>query len=217
MFTTPAVVLAECLYRVRSSSKSYGGRIDDISMYGQDNNPTTWRLAAMNLSIRRVVANLSNEPADTFARDQFPDLRFDYIMADPHFNDDTWGGEKYENDPRWKYGRPPVNNANYAWLQHVLSKLQPAGQAGVVLANGSMSANEKGQRLIREAMVRDDVVEVMIALPSQLSLNTQIPVCLWFLTNDKVENGRDRRSEVLFIDACKFRNNGNEISQNFYR
>lgn len=181
--------------------KSHGGRIDDISIYGQESNPTTWRLAAMNLAIRGFAADLGKEHADTFARDQFPDLKFDYILANPPFNVSDWGGEKYEDDPRWKFGRPPVGNANYAWLQHMLWKLRPGGQAGVVLANGSMSSNTGGEGQIREAMVCGDVVEVMIALPGQLFFNTQIPVCLWFLTNDKTANGRDRRGETLFIDA----------------
>ena len=181
--------------------QSHGGRIDDISIYGQESNPTTWRLAAMNLAIRGFAADLGKEPADTFARDQFPDLKFDYIMANPPFNISDWGGEKYEDDPRWRYGRPPAGNANFAWLQHMLWKLRPGGQAGVVLANGSMSSNAGGEGQIREAMIRGDVVEVMVALPGQLFLNTQIPVCLWFLTNDKTQNGRDRRGETLFIDA----------------
>ena len=181
--------------------KAHGGRVDDISIYGQESNPTTWRLAAMNLAIRGFSADLGKEPADTFGRDQFPDLKFDYIMANPPFNISDWGGEKYESDPRWTFGRPPVGNANYAWLQHMLWKLRPGGQAGVVLANGSMSSNTGGEGQIREAMVRGDVVEVMVALPGQLFLNTQIPVCLWFLTNDKTMKGRDRRGETLFIDA----------------
>ena len=181
--------------------KAHGGRVDDISIYGQESNPTTWRLAAMNLAIRGFAADLGKEPGDTFGRDQFPDLKFDYIMANPPFNISDWGGEKYESDPRWQFGRPPVGNANYAWLQHMLWKLRPGGQAGVVLANGSMSSNTGGEGQIREAMVRGDVIEVMVALPGQLFLNTQIPVCLWFLTNDKTMNGRDRRGETLFIDA----------------
>lgn len=181
--------------------EAHGGRRDDISIYGQESNPTTWRLAAMNLAIRGFAADLGQEPADTFARDQFPDQKFDYILANPPFNVSDWGGEKYESDPRWVYGRPPVGNANYAWLQHILWKLRPGGEAGVVLANGSMSSNQSGEGQIREAMVRADVVEVMVALPGQLFLNTGIPVCLWFLTNDKTARGRDRRGETLFIDA----------------
>jgi type I restriction enzyme M protein len=181
--------------------QAHGGKRDDASIYGQESNPTTWRLAAMNLAIRGFAADLGQEPADTFARDQFPDQKFDYILANPPFNISDWGGEKYERDPRWVYGRPPVGNANYAWLQHMLWKLRPGGEAGVVLANGSMSSNQSGEGQIREAMVRGDVVEVMVALPGQLFLNTQIPVCLWFLTNDKTQRGRDRRGETLFIDA----------------
>jgi type I restriction enzyme M protein len=176
--------------------QAHGGKRDDASIYGQESNPTTWRLAAMNLAIRGFAADLGQEPADTFARDQFPDQKFDYILANPPFNISDWGGEKYESDPRWVYGRPPVGNANYAWLQHMLWKLRPGGEAGVVLANGSMSSNQSGEGQIREAMVRGDVVEVMVALPGQLFLNTQIPVCLWFLTNDKIQRGRDRRSSV---------------------
>jgi len=181
--------------------KSHGGRVDDISIYGQESNPTTWRLAAMNLAIRGFSADLGKEPADTFAKDQFPDLKFDYIMANPPFNISDWGGEKYENDPRWKYGRPPVGNANYAWLQHMLWKLKPGGQAGVVLANGSMTSNTGGEGQIREAMIRGDVVEVMITFSGNLFLNTDVPCCIWFFTNDKTKNGRDRRGETLFINA----------------
>ena len=181
--------------------QAHGGKRDDASIYGQESNPTTWRLAAMNLAIRGFAADLGQEPADTFARDQFPDQKFDYILANPPFNISDWGGEKYESDPRWVYGRPPVGNANYAWLQHMLWKLRPGGEAGVVLANGSMSSNQSGEGQIREAMVRGDVVEAMVSLPGQLFLNTPIPVCLWFLTNDKTQRGRDRRGETLFIDA----------------
>ena len=180
---------------------SHGGRRDDISIYGQESNPTTWRLATMNLAIRGFAADLGQEPADTFARDQHPHQKFDTILANPPFNISDWGGEKYDSDPRWVYGRPPAGNANFAWLQHMLWKLRPGGAAGVVLANGSMSSNTSGEGQIREAMVRGDVVEAMVALPGQLFLNTQIPVCLWFLTNDKTRHGRDRSRETLFIDA----------------
>lgn len=181
--------------------KAHGGRVDDISIYGQESNPTTWRLAAMNLAIRGFAADLGQEPGDTFANDQFPDLKFDYVLANPPFNVSDWDGEKYEGDKRWSFGRPPAGNANYAWLQHILWKLRPGGTAGVVLANGSMSSNTGGEGEIREAMVKGDAVEVMVALPGQLFFNTQIPVCLWFLTNDKTAHGRDRRGETLFIDA----------------
>ena len=184
--------------------KAHGGAVNDISIYGQESNPTTWRLAAMNLAIRGLAANLGKEPSDTFAQDQFPDQKFNYIMANPPFNDKQWGGEKYESDPRWIFGIPRVNNANFAWLQHIFWKLSPGGMAGVVLANGSMSGNTGSDGKIRAAMVRSDVVEVMIALPKQLFLNTQIPVCLWFMTNDKTQNGRDRLGKTLFIDAQQF-------------
>ena len=181
--------------------KSHGGKIDDVSIYGQESNPTTWRLAAMNLAIRGFSVDLGKSHGDTFANDQFPDLKFDYIMANPPFNISEWGGEKYENDVRWKYGRPSAGNANYAWLQHMLWKLKAGGQAGIVLANGSMNSNTSGEGEIREKMIKGDVVEIMISLPDKLFLNTQIPCCLWFLTNDKTKNGRDRRNETLFIDA----------------
>lgn len=181
--------------------KSHGGKVDDISIYGQESNPTTWRLAAMNLAIRGLSADLGKSNGDTFGNDQFPDLKFDYILANPHFNDSDWGGEKYKDDPRWKYGIPPVGNANYAWLQHILWKLAPGGQAGVILSNGSMASNTSGEGDIRKAMIKGDVVEIMIALPGQLFFNTTVPCCLWFLTNDKTQNGRDRKNETLFLDA----------------
>tara|TARA_X000000950_G_scaffold153504_1_gene188492 strand:- start:313 stop:1881 length:1569 start_codon:yes stop_codon:yes gene_type:complete len=183
--------------------KSHGGKIDDISIYGQESNPTTWKLAAMNLAIRGLSADLGKTHAGTFSNDQFSDLKFDFVMANPPFNDSDWDGEKYENDVRWKLGRPPLGNANYAWLQHILWKLKPGGQAGIVLANGSMSSSTGGEDLIRQNMVNNDLVEVMIALSGQLFLNTQIPCCLWFLTNDKNKNGIDRRKKTLFIDARK--------------
>ena len=193
--------------------ESHGGQRDDISIYGQESNPTTWRLAAMNLAIRGFAADLGQEPADTFARDQHPDHKFDYILANPPFNISDWGGEKYDNDVRWVYGRPPTGNANYAWLQHMLWKLRPGGEAGVVLANGSMSSNQSGEGQIREAMVRGDVVEAMVALPGQLFLNTSIPVCLWFLTNDKTRRGRDRQGETLFIDARRMGTMTNRVER----
>ena len=181
--------------------KAHGGRVDDISIYGQESNPTTWRLAAMNLAIRGFSADLGKEPEDTFARDQFPHVKFDYIMANPPFNISDWGGKKYQSDPRWQFGVPSPSNANYAWLQHMLWKLRPGGQAGVVLANGSMSSNQNNEGQIREAMIRGDVVEVMIIFSGKLFLNTDVPCCIWFLTNDKTANGRDRRGEILFINA----------------
>lgn len=190
--------------------ESHGGKADDISIYGQEANPTTWRLVAMNLAIRGFAADLGKEPADTFHRDQHPDLRADYVLANPPFNISDWGGERLADDRRWAYGVPPAGNANYAWLQHILHHLSPRGQAGVVLANGSMSSSQNGEGEIRRAMVEAGVVDVMVALPPQLFFNTQIPACLWFLAKDKsgtpVPGGkpsRDRRGEVLFIDARK--------------
>lgn len=189
---------------------AHGGRADDISIYGQEANPTTWRLVAMNLAIRGFAADLGREPADTFHRDQHPDLRADYVLANPPFNISDWGGERLAEDKRWAFGTPPAGNANYAWLQHILHHLSPRGQAGVVLANGSMSSNQSNEGTIRRAMVEADVVDVMVALPPQLFFNTQIPACLWFLAKDKsgapapgAKHGRDRRGEVLFIDARK--------------
>jgi len=183
--------------------EAHGGKREDISIFGQEANPTTWRLVAMNLAIRGMGANLGKEPADTFHRDQHSTERFDYILANPPFNISDWGGEKLANDPRWVYGTPPSGNANYAWLQHILHHLKPTGTAGVVLANGSMSSNQSNEGNIRRAMVEGDVVEVMIALPPQLFFNTQIPACLWFLAKDKSKNGRNRKGEFLFIDARK--------------
>lgn len=183
--------------------ESHGGKAGDISIYGQEANPTTWRLVAMNLAIRGMAANLGKEPADTFSRNQHTDQRFDYILANPPFNISDWGGDKLESDPRWLYGAPPSGNANYAWLQHILWHLKPSGSAGVVLANGSMSSNQNNEGTIRRAMVEGDAVEVMVALPPNLFFNTAIPACLWFLSKDKTKNGRNRKGEVLFIDARK--------------
>ena len=171
-----------------------------MSIYGQEANPTTWRLAAMNLAIRGIDFNLGREPGDTFTRDQHPDLRADFILANPSFNISDWWHGSLEGDPRWVYGDPPQGNANYAWLQHMLHHLKPTGRAGIVLANGSMSSSQNNEGQIRGAMVDADVVEVMIALPGQLFFNTQIPACLWFLVKQKPVN---RKGEVLFIDARK--------------
>jgi type I restriction enzyme M protein len=178
--------------------EAHGGKLGDVSIYGQESNPTTWRLAAMNLAIRGIDFNLGKEPADTFIRDQHPDLRADFILANPPFNISDWWHGSLEGDPRWVYGDPPKGNANYAWLQHMLHHLKPTGRAGIVLANGSMGSSQNNEGHIRTAMVEADVVEVMIALPGQLFFNTQIPACLWFLTKQK-----KRKGEVLFIDARK--------------
>ena len=179
--------------------EAHGGKLGDVSIYGQESNPTTWRLAAMNLAIRGIDFNLGREPADTFTRNQHPDLRADFILANPPFNISDWWHGSLEGDPRWAFGDPPAGNANYAWLQHMLYHLRPTGRAGIVLANGSMSSSQNNEGTIRAAMVEADVVEVMIALPGQLFFNTQIPACLWFLTKQK----STRQGEVLFIDARK--------------
>ena len=179
--------------------EAHGGKLGDVSIYGQESNPTTWRLAAMNLAIRGIDFNLGKEPADTFVRNQHPDLRADFVLANPPFNISDWWHGSLEGDPRWVYGTPPQGNANYAWLQHMLYHLKPTGRAGIVLANGSMSSSQNSEGDIRRTMVDADKVEVMIALPSQLFFNTQIPACLWFLVKEK----RTRQGEVLFIDARK--------------
>ena len=179
--------------------EAHGGKIGDVSIYGQESNPTTWRLAAMNLAIRGIDFNLGREPGDTFTRNQHPDLRADFILANPPFNISDWWHGALEGDPRWEFGTPPQGNANYAWLQHMLYHLKPSGCAGIVLANGSMSSSQNSEGDIRRAMVEGDVVEVMVALPGQLFFNTQIPACLWFLAKQKTT----RKGEVLFIDARK--------------
>jgi type I restriction enzyme M protein len=190
--------------------EAHGGKIGDVSVYGQESNPTTWRLAAMNLAIRGIDFNLGREPADTFIKNQHADLRADFILANPPFNISEWWHGSLEGDPRWVYGTPPQGNANYAWLQHMLYHLKPNGRAGIVLANGSMSSSQNSEGDIRRAMVDADVVEVMIALPGQLFFNTQIPACLWFLRKPPSPSGRGtegegktRKGEVLFIDARK--------------
>lgn len=180
--------------------EAHGGKLGDVSIYGQEANPTTWRLAAMNLAIRGIDFNLGREPGDTFTRNQHPDLRADFILANPPFNISDWWHGSLEGDPRWVYGDPPQGNANYAWLQHMLHHLKPAGRAGIVLANGSMSSSQNSEGQIRAAMVDADVVEVMVALPGQLFFNTQIPACLWFLVKQKPAA---RKGQVLFIDARK--------------
>ncbi|WP_083458603.1 HsdM family class I SAM-dependent methyltransferase [Sandaracinus amylolyticus] len=184
--------------------QEHGGRVGDISVFGQESNPTTWRLAKMNLAIRGIEANLGPENADTFHRDLHPDLRADYVIANPPFNDSDWGGDRLREDPRWKYGIPPARNANFAWVQHFVHHLAPSGQAGFVLANGSMSSNQSGEGEIRKSIVEADLVDCMVALPGQLFYSTQIPACLWFLARDKRDKRfRDRRGEILFIDARK--------------
>ena len=191
--------------------ESHGGRFGDISIYGQESNPTTWRLVAMNLAIRGMDFNLGKEPADTFLRNQHPDLRANYIMANPPFNISDWWNASLEGDPRWQFGTPPQGNANYAWLQHIYYHLAPSGRAGVVLANGSMSSNQTAEATIRREMVDRDAVECMVALPAQLFFNTQIPACLWFLSKDK----GNRKGEILFIDARKLGRLENRVNRVF--
>ncbi|MCE8039533.1 class I SAM-dependent DNA methyltransferase [Halomonas sp. MCCC 1A11062] len=179
-----------------------------ISVYGQESNPTTWKLAAMNLAIRGIDFNFGKKNADTFLDDQHPDLRADFVMANPPFNFKDWWHESLAEDARWKYGTPPQGNANFAWLQHMLHHLAPAGSMALLLANGSMSSNTSGEGDIRRRLVEDDLIECMVALPGQLFTNTQIPACIWLLTKDKSGGlspnkvkKRARRKEVLFIDA----------------
>jgi len=185
--------------------EGHGGRVGDIAIYGQESNYTTWRLAKMNLAVRGIDSDIRWNNEGSFIRDELKDLRFDYILANPPFNVSDWGGDALREDARWTFGAPPVGNANYAWLQHIHAHLAPNGVAGVVLANGSMSSGQSGEDAIRRAMVEADVVDCMIALPGQLFYSTQIPVCLWFLARNKNPGGgwRDRRGEVLFIDARK--------------
>ena len=185
--------------------ESHGGRIGDISIYGQESNYTTWRLAMMNMAIRGIEAHIAWNEQGSFQNDAFKDLKADYILANPPFNDDDWGGDRLREDVRWKFGVPPTGNANFAWVQHFIHHLAPTGMAGFVLANGSMSSNQSGEGEIRQALVEADLVDCMVALPGQLFYSTQIPVCLWFISRDKRNNRfKDRRGKVLFIDARKF-------------
>jgi type I restriction enzyme M protein len=184
--------------------EQHGGRIGDIAIYGQESNPTTWNLAKMNLAIRGIDGDLGKENADSFSRDMHPDLKADYVLANPPFNSSDWGGEQLRENVRWKYGVPPTGNANYAWVQHFIYHLAPHGIAGFVLANGSMSSNQSGEGEIRKNIIEADLVDCMVALPGQLFYSTQIPVCLWFLSRDKRNHRfRDRRGHTLFIDARK--------------
>jgi type I restriction enzyme M protein len=185
--------------------ESHGGRLGDIAIYGQESNYTTWRLAKMNLAVRGIDADIRWNNEGSFHKDELKDLRFDYILANPPFNDSDWGGERLREDARWKFGVPPAGNANYGWLQHIIHHLAPAGTAGVVLANGSMSSSQSGEGDMRQELVRADMVDCMVAMPGQLFYSTQIPACLWFFARNKNpgKGMRDRRGEVLFIDARK--------------
>lgn len=190
--------------------QAHGGGINDLSIFGQESNPTTWRLAKMNLAIRGIENNLGSENADSFHRDLHPDLKADYVLANPPFNMSDWGGDRLREDKRWGYGIPPAGNANYAWIQHFIHHLAPGGTAGFVMANGSLSSNTSGEGDIRKAIVEADIVDCIVALPTQLFYTTPIPVTLWFLSRDKTGRGdrlvatnRDRRGQTLFIDARK--------------
>jgi len=189
--------------RAHATGNGNGGKAKaDVSIYGQESNHTTWRLAKMNLAIRGIEGRI--EEGDSFHNDRFPDLKADYILANPPFNIKDWRGDQLRQDKRWKYGIPPVGNANFAWVQHIIHHLAPAGVAGFVLANGSMSSNQSGEGDIRKNIVEADLVDCMVALPGQLFYSTQIPACLWFLARDR-KNGkfRNRQGQVLFIDARK--------------
>ncbi|MBA2760197.1 MAG: SAM-dependent DNA methyltransferase [Chloroflexia bacterium] len=188
--------------------EEHKGRIGDISIFGQESNPTTWKLAKMNLAIRGIEANLGRHNADTFHHDLHPDLRADYILANPPFNISNWGGDRLRSDQRWDYGVPPTGNANFAWVQHFIHHLAPNGVAGFVLANGSLSTNTSGEGAIRQNIIEADLVDCIVSMPGQLFFSTQIPVSLWFLAKNR-KNGfgqegrplRDRSGEILFIDA----------------
>ena len=173
----------------------------DISIYGQESNYTTWRLAKMNLAIRGIDGQIAH--GDTFHKSRHPDLKADYILANPPFNVSDWGAERLKEDQRWQFGAPPKGNANFAWVQHMVHHLSPKGVAGFVLANGSMSSRQKAEAAIRQGLVDAELVDCMVALPGQLFYSTQIPACLWFLSRERSGNDqyRDRRGEILFIDA----------------
>lgn len=191
--------------------QEHGGKLGDISIFGQESNPTTWKLAKMNLAIRGIEANLGPHNADTFRNDLHKDLKADFILANPPFNMSTWGGEGLREDVRWLFGAPPDRNANYAWIEHMIHHLAPGGIAGFVLANGSMSSQMSGEGEIRKAMVQADLVDCMIALPGQLFYGSMISACLWFLARDKAKGKfRDRRGQILFIDA---RNTGHLVDR----
>lgn len=184
--------------------EAHGGKRGQLSLFGQESNPTTWKLAKMNLAIRGLEGNLGEMNADSFHNDQHKDLKADFILANPPFNISDWGGERLKDDSRWKYGIPSEGNANYAWLQHMIHHLNPHGYAGIVLANGSLSSNQSSEGEIRRKMIEADIVDCIVSLPGQLFYTTPIPASLWFLARSKKKNGfRDRQREVLFIDCRK--------------
>ena len=188
--------------------REHQGKIGEVSIYGQEYNHTTWQLAAMNMAIRGIDFNFGKEPASSYTNDQHPDLRADFVMANPPFNMKEWDAGVSDDDPRWQYGTPPSGNANFAWLQLMLYHTAPNGSVGLLLSNGSMSSNTNNEGAIRKKLIEEDLVECMVALPGQLFTNTQIPACIWFLTKNKGERTsaagrklRNRQGEVLFIDA----------------
>ncbi len=191
--------------------EEHGGNPLNLAVYGQEINHTTWRLAKMNLAVHGIDADIAWDSAGSFHKDAHPGLKADYVLANPPFNISDWGGDRLAEDARWQYGIPPRGNANFAWIQHIIHHLAPRGHAGVVLANGSMSSQTSGEGQIRKRLIEEDRVDCMVALPGQLFYSTQIPVCLWILSRDKSANGhRDRRGEVLFIDA---RNKGHMVDR----
>ena len=204
----PAAGSGGMFVQADSFVRAHGGVRNDISVFGQEQNPTTWRLAKMNMALRGIDANLGPQWGDSFGNDLHPDLRADFILANPPFNISQWGGENLRDDPRWKYGTPPAGNANFAWIQHMLHHLAPTGTMATVLSNGSLASQQSGEGEIRKNLVEADLVECIVGLPGQLFYTTTIPVCLWFLTTDKSDRKvaserpqRNRQGEVLFIDA----------------
>ena len=196
--------------------REHGGRIGDIRVYGQEMNNTTWRLAKMNMAVRGIDADIKWNNEGSFHKDELPDLKADFILANPPFNVSDWGGNRLREDVRWRHGVPPVSNANYAWLQHIVHHLAPNGTAGVVLANGSMSSNSSGEDEIRQSLIENDLVDCMVSLPGNLFYGVTIPCCLWFLTKNKKPKGlRDRKGEVLFIDARKIGTLYNRVRRDF--
>ncbi len=185
--------------------EKHGGRKGDLSIYGQESNPTTWKLCKMNLAIRGIEGDIGQQGADTFHHDLHKGLKADFVLANPPFNDSDWGGNRLEDDHRWKYGIPPKTNANFAWVQHIIHHLGSNGTAGFVLSNGSLSTNQQAEGKIRKALIEADLIDCIVALPGQLFYTTQIAACLWFITNNKNgQNHRDRRGQTLFIYAYEF-------------